>query len=249
MFGWLRAYLKSKLAWRHVHRKHRKRYHQWLAAHPGGSYGQFYGEETRRRIDAGDHHKTLGHATIDQAEVKARAQRVLRDFKQAGCAPHHVFVDYGCGSLWIGEAFMGYLDPGKYVGLDVSDIFFAEGLARIPAELLANRRPIVRAISEEALRDVRALKPDFILSIAVMHHVPPEDLAGFLGRIVSLAGLDTRIEIYSPFASRTKYGTPRTWHHGRGAIESALAPLGYKAEFRPEYRIMPTTQGFSVLRR
>jgi hypothetical protein len=144
---------------------------------------------------------------------------------------------------------MEYLEPGKYVGLDVSDIFFAEGLARIPADILASRRPMVRAISEEALSGARALKPDFILSIAVMHHVPPEDLAGYLARIVSLAGPGTRIEICTPFASRTKFGTPRTWHHGRDAIQSALAPLGYRAEFRPEHRIMPTTQGFSVLRR
>lgn len=249
MINRLRAYLAERREWRRLRRKQKKQFQRWLAAHPGGSYGQFYAEDARRRVDAGDAHATLGIASVDQAVVKARAQRILAEFKRAGCAPHHVVVDYGCGSLWIGEAFMEYLQPGGYVGLDVSDVFLTEGLARLPADFVANRRPTVNVITDATLRDARDRKPDFIASIAVMHHVPPEDLPGYFARIVTLAGPETRIEICHWVRFRTRWLPPRSWRHSRHAVKAALAPLGYKAEFRPERRIMPTTPGFSVVRR
>jgi len=249
MIGRLRAYLEQRDEWRRLRRKHSKSFGRWLADHPGGSYGEFYAEDARRRIDAGDCHATLGVINVDQDAVRARAQRVLANFKRAGCRPHHVVVDYGCGSLWIGEAFMDYLDPGHYIGLDVSDLFYREGLARLPADFVARHRPVVGVIDDTTLREARERKPDFIASIAVMQHVPPQDLRGYFARIVSLAGAATRIEICHDTGLRTKWMPPRSWRHGRFAIRAALASLGYAAEYRPEHRVMPTTPGFSAVRR
>jgi cyclopropane fatty-acyl-phospholipid synthase-like methyltransferase len=249
MIGKLHAYLEQRREGHRLRRKQKRNFERWLAAHPGGSCGQFYAEDARRRIDAGDAHATLGLASVDQAAVMARAQRVLADFKRAGCAPHHVVVDYGCGSLWIGEALMDYLEPGNYIGLDVSDVFYAEGLARLSSEFVAGRRPTLHTITDAALREVRGRKPDFIASIAVMQHVPPKDLPGYFARIVSLAGPETRIEICHGVGFWTKWRAPRSWRHGRFSVRSALAPLGYAADYRPENRIMRTTPGFSLVRR
>jgi hypothetical protein len=245
----LRTYLKQGRERRRLRHKQKKRFARWLAENPGGSYGQFYAADVRRRIEAGDVHATLGVNSVDREAVTARARRVLGNFKQAGCKPRHVVVDYGCGSLWIGEAFMDYLRAGNYIGLDVSDVFFSEGLARIPAALVAERRPTVQEISDAALRTVRDRKPDFIFSIAVMQHVPPEDLPDYFRRIVSLAAPHSRIEISHWTRFRTAWIPPRSWRHSRRAVRAALAPLGYAAEYRPEQRIMPTTPGFSIVRR
>src|SRR5512147_3110988 len=87
MISKLRAYLAQRREWRRLRRKQQKHFRRWLASHPGGSYGQFYAADARRRIDAGEPHWTLGVTSVDQAAAKARAQRVLAAFKQAGCAP------------------------------------------------------------------------------------------------------------------------------------------------------------------
>jgi len=248
----LRAHLARARESRRLRRKQAKKFQRWLAAHPGGTYAEFYADDARRRIAAGDRHPTLGITTIDQEAAKERAQRMLSAFKRAGCMPHHVFVDYGCGSLWVGEAFMEYLEPGNYIGLDISDAFFTEGLTRLPPELVASRKPTLRVIDDQALGEVRARKPGFIASIAVVHHVPPSDLAAYFARIVSLAGPDTRIEITqlaTGLGLLTKRVPPRRWQHGRFAIRSALAPLGYAAEYRPARRILPGNTGFSLVRR
>jgi hypothetical protein len=245
----LRTYLAQTRKVRRLRRKYMEEFARWLAQNPGGTYGQFYAVATRQRIDTGDSHPTLGVTSVRQQAVRSRAQRVLADFKRAGCAPHHVVVDYGCGSLWVGEAFMEYLDPGNYVGLDVSDAFYAEGLARLGPAMVESRKPSLRVISDDVLRDVRDRGPDFIVSLAVMQHVPPADLPGFLARIVSLATPRTRIEIGALVGFRTTAVSVRKWQHSRHVIRAALAPLGCAAEYRRDRRIMPTTPGFSLVRR
>ncbi len=245
----VRAFLKDRRWRRRLRRKQRKKFARWLAGHPGGTYGQFYADDARRRIDAGSTHPTLGVASVDREAVMARARRLVEGFKAAGCKPEHVVVDYGCGSLWIGEAFMDYLEPGNYIGLDVSDVFFAEALARMPADFVAMKRPALAVIGEESLRTVRERKPDFIFSTAVLLHVPPGELGSHFRDVVSLTAPHTRIEIGHWPRFRTVWSPPRSWRHSRYSIRAALAPLGYAPEFRPEHRLLSDTPGFSIVRR
>ena len=249
MIGTLRAWLSRRRQSRRLWRKRRKKYARWLTLHLGGSYTQFYVEEVRRQIDAGMmRHTNLG-LEVDVAGMKRRAQRILEEFERAGCRPHHVVVDYGCGSLWIGEAFMDYLEPGNYVGLDVVDGFYTEGLTRFPDGYVAARRPMLRVISQESLREVRDRKPDFILSSGVLMHVAPENLADYFASLTAVAAPHTRIEIVHRARLFSGWEPPRFWRHSRFAIGSALATLGYDARYKGRHRIMPATPGFALIRR
>lgn len=227
----------------------RNAFKAWLEQHPGGSYAQFYAENARDGLAEGRPHPTLGVKNVDEATVRARAKRILEDFKRAGGTPRHVVVDYGCGSLWVGEAFMDYLEPGNYIGLDVVDYFYKEGLARLSAEFLASRRPSLHVISDASLAEVRARNPDFVFSFAVMMHVPPGDLGGYFARILSLAGPQTRIDIDNRVVLCPWGRQPNLKWHTRPSVRRALAPLGYTADFRIERRIIPSTPGFVVVRR
>jgi hypothetical protein len=245
----LRAWLAQRREWRRRWRKRQRKYARWLAAHPGGSYAQFYVEETRRQIDAGLMTYSNIGLDVDVAFMKARAQRVLAAFRRAGCQPHHVVVDYGCGSLWIGEAFMNYLDPGNYVGLDVTDGFYGEALTRFPEGFVAARRPMLRVISADSLREVRDRKPDFILSTGVLMHVAPEELAGYFAGLTAIALPHTRIEIAYRATLFSGWEPPRFWRHSRFAIASALRALGYKARYGARHRILAPKRGFALVRR
>lgn len=249
MIGKLRAWLARRREWRRRWRKRKKKYARWLAAHPGGSYTQFYVQEVRRQIDAGMmKHSNLG-LDVDVARMKRSGQRILEEFKRTGCQPHHVIVDYGCGSLWIGEAFMDYLEPGNYVGLDVVDGFYAEGLTRFPEGYVAARRPMLRVIAPDSLREVRDRKPDFILSTGVLMHVAPEDLADYFAGLTAIALPHTRIEIGYQVHWFSGWEPPRFWRHSRFAIGSVLAPLGYRARYAAKHRIVPAMPGFALVRR
>jgi hypothetical protein len=249
MMGKLRAWLTQRREWRRLWRKRKKKYARWLAANPGQSYAQFYVEETRRQIDAGMMTYSNIGLDVDIGFMKSRARHILEAFKRAGCQRHHVVVDYGCGSLWIGEAFMDYLEPGNYVGLDVADGFYVEALTRFPEGYVAQRRPMLRVISQDSLREVRGRKPDFILSTGVLMHVAPDDLADYFAGITAIALPHTRIEIGHKAAIFSGWEPPRFWRHSRFAIGSALAALGYEARYAAPHRILTGTQGFALVRR
>lgn len=132
--------------------------------------------------------------------------------------------------------------------MDVADLFYKDGLARLPVEFVADRRPLLRVIDDASLAEVRDRRPDFIVSVAVMQHVPAGDLAGYFSRILSMAGAHTRIEICAPVTTfRLVQWHNRHWHT-RSSVKRALAPLGYAPEFRRERRII-MTRGFSMVPR
>jgi hypothetical protein len=248
MIGRLRSHIEHSLGAKARSRARRERFKAWLAQNPGSTYAHFYIHDTYRTLQAGGPHATLGTTNVDEGTVRRRARNIVADLKRAGCTPQHVVVDYGCGSLWVGEALMAYLAPGNYIGLDVADLFYKDGLARLSAAFVAGRRPVLRVIDEASLAEARDRRPDFIFSAAVMQHVPPGDLAGYFSRIASMAGPHTRIEICSPVVlfPWTRWRN-RHWHT-RFSGARALAPLGYAAEYRAERRLM-RMRGFSMVRR
>lgn len=249
MIGKLGALVGRKIRQEQRAYRRRAKFKRWLAENPGGTYGQFYAHNAHENLQTGAPHPTLGVTNVDEATARRRAQEILADFKRAGCTPRHVVVDYGCGSLWVGEAFMQYLEPGNYIGLDVADLFYKDALARLSAEFVASRKPVLRVIAAESVAEVRARRPDFIFSVAVMQHVPPGDLSGYFSRIVSLAGPHTRIEIGNRVVF-CPWGRNRNVHwHTPFSVRRALARLGYVADYRAERRIMPATPGFSLVRR
>ncbi len=134
-------------------------------------------------------------------------------------------------------------------GLDVADGFYVEALTRFPEGYVAERRPMLRVISPDSLREVRDRKPDFILSTGVLMHVPPEGLADYLAGVTTVALSHTRIEIGHQATLFSGWEPPRFWRHSRFAIGSAAASLGYKARYAAGHRILTATQGFALVRR
>lgn len=249
MIGRLRAFLAERREVLRQRRKHFRRYEAWQAANPDGTYGEFYALFVREGIERGEMHRTLGISSVDHAVAKKRGQSMLASLIAAGCKPHHRVVDYGCGSLWIGEPLISYLDPGGYIGFDVSDTFYAEGLTRIAADLIAERQPMLAVIDDRSLEEARRCAPDFIIAINVLHHVPPADLEGFFARLVSLAAPHTRIDVTGQLGWRVAPDGPRRWRHARHAVRGALAEIGFAPDFRLAQRIDKSRVGFAVVRR
>lgn len=207
-------------------------FRRWQLAHPGGSFAQFYADDAGRRSQEGGASAphTLG-SHLDPIRQRARAQSLLQYLRWAGCRPEHLLVDFGCGSLWIGETVMAYLQPGRYVGMDVVDSFHAAALARLGPEFVARHQPRFELISPVSLAAVRALRPDFIISTAVLQHVPPEELAGYFRQLVSLCTSSTRVFVGHKPSDWTRVSGPRSLQYSRADIAAALGGLGYEPRF------------------
>jgi SAM-dependent methyltransferase len=78
-------------------------------------------EKIRDGVDAGLHRDVIGGEWD-------RIGRLQFDFlKDAGLKPHHSLLDVGCGCLRGGIHFIGYLDRGNYVGIDINQSLLVAG--------------------------------------------------------------------------------------------------------------------------
>ena len=200
--------------------KTRLNYLRWRMANWRGGYGEFYSATIANHLESGRIHRTLGTQTSDKPgapawaalEFEKRGTGMLADLAAFGLTPDKVCVDYGCGSLRVGQHLIAMQEPGKYWGLDVTDKFFRPALDLLPPDLVADRRPHIQVIDDAVLTRLEQLQPDFVFSYAVLQHVPPREVDAFFDRFMRLVGPRTLAVIY--FADGlTQRTAPMTWLH------------------------------------
>jgi hypothetical protein len=204
-----------------------------------GGFAEVYVRRVQRKIKRGKAHPTLGGVrwsrktgeALENWDPQAFAERgkgKFKLFRKHGLAPHMTCVDYGCGSLRLGQHAIRLLPRGSYVGLDVTDYFFRIGLTLLPPEVVDAKQPRVFVISADVLRDLAQEKPDFLFSYAVMQHVPPEDLDIFLGRAIALIGETGRAAIEFVSARSDCHLDGMTWAHEPQGVKARVERLTAK---------------------
>jgi hypothetical protein len=143
-----------------------------------------------KRMVAGWEHSTLGPKIRDEAYTRRKAEDWAERMIGYGLTRDHLCVEYGCGSLWAAEPIIRFLEPGRYFGLDITDKFYEFGRARL-GDLLSEKQARLGVISEAKLRDVAALRPDFLFSRKVLPHVAEDALPRYLANVASLMEMKT----------------------------------------------------------
>jgi ubiquinone/menaquinone biosynthesis C-methylase UbiE len=90
---------------------------------------------------------------------------------EQGLEPGHRMLDVGCGSLRGGVHFVGYLEDGRYHGLDINPQLLEAGRGELARAGLGDRR--VELIADEAFSFGRfGERFDFALAQSVFTHLP-----------------------------------------------------------------------------
>lgn len=111
-------------------------------------------------------------------------------------------------------------------GLDVSERFLELGRERLGSVLIKAKKPQLDPIGEKVLQEVAAFEADFIISNAVIQHVPPEEVNIVLGKIMGLATPRALILIKAKIAEVLFRGSWQTWAYPRNFLEEKLNALG-----------------------
>lgn len=213
------------------------RWRAWQGENPGGSFADYYAQQIERSLAAGQPHRTLGAAAYsDQGlfsggkkwSADRFAQRGLEKYaplREWGLRPDERVIDYGCGSLRIGQHLIRYLERGNYIGLDVTDAFYREGLALLEPGLVEAKAPYLAVIDENTLARLALDPPDVIVSVAVVMHVPPNELDTFFRRLLSLAGPGTRLMVHADVAQRELRTAPKSWAYPVSHYQTMIGAL------------------------
>jgi hypothetical protein len=166
---------------------------RWLKRHRGRTFADFYVALNEKRIRAGKPHPTLGKAgycsdkklamTWTPDTFRNRAHDHWSVYRDQGLQPWMRTLDYGCGSLRLGQHAIAYLDPDRYCGIDPSPHFIEEGLSLLDPEIVAAKRPWVDRLDDQTVDRIRQWEPQFIFSHAVVQHVPRAELPTYFERL------------------------------------------------------------------
>ena len=214
-----------------------QRFRWWSKGHPGGSFADFYVADAERKIRKGRHHSTLGArgwATRGSCEVDwnsaSFAGRGLVNWRQIvalGLRPDMRCVDFGCGSLRLGQHAIRYLAPSNYWGVDLTESFIHAGLRLLPPELIVSNKPRFGVVADELLAEIRDWAPDFIFANAVLQHVSPAELPLFFRRIAAMMAPSSRSYVTFVADRRVRRVKAVSWAYPPALLEEqarAAAP-------------------------
>jgi hypothetical protein len=220
-----------------------KSYEEWLKRNPNGKFHQFYVESICEHLLQGKPHFTLGKNLRDQVFGQS-GLNVLNFLKQEGLKPGHVCVDYGCGSLRIGQHLIKYLNSSNFWGLDVTERFYEIGKEMIGPTLIRDKKPHLQVISPASLMSTRSAKPDFVISAFVIMHVPPEELEDFIKNIIGLCVSKTKVYISVDIAGETVKAHNRTWIYSQRTLNAVLDRFPVRYSFKEAGRKL--IKGFEI---
>jgi cyclopropane fatty-acyl-phospholipid synthase-like methyltransferase len=196
----------------------------WSLKNPGGSFKQFYAENAVSSLARRKNHSSLG-PSLKPGRL-ASARRTFDKFLTYGIRPNNIVVDYGCGTLRLGVLFIEFLDPDRYIGLDIDERILATGREQLAEDVVETKRPTLEVISEQSLKRVAARQPRWVCSKGVLQHVPPEELDDYFGSLAHLIHAGATGLLFSQVGRETKRTSPKTWVHNFDQLHAAAEEHG-----------------------
>jgi hypothetical protein len=219
-----------------------RRFRMWKKRHPEATFADFYVDDAERKLRKGRHHSTLGArgwTTRGSCEIDwdpdSFAGRGLVNWQQIvqlGLKPDMRCVDFGCGSLRLGQHAIRYLAPSNYWGVDLTASFIHAGLRLLPPDLVASKRPKFGVVCDALLEEIRDWGPDFIFANAVLQHVPPGEMVVFFERLGEMMGPSTRAYVLFVAGKRIRRLKAMSWSYPADFVERHAAGIAPRPTIR-----------------
>jgi SAM-dependent methyltransferase len=205
-------------------------FEKWQVRNPGGTFKEYYVSAVLPALAGKKAHATLGPATVDGS--LERAKGTARALIGLGISKSDLVVDFGCGTLRHGRTLIEYLEPARYVGLDIDRRILDSGLAILPPGLAERKTPILDVIGDDVLDRIASMRPRWVFAKGVLHHVPPADLEEFFGNVSRLACPETIVLIWTRFSDTgaAEQTSKRTWSHSLEGVLSAARTFRLDSE-------------------
>jgi len=99
-------------------------------------------------------------------------QKYQFDFlRKMGLKPHHAILDIGCGPLSGGLSLIPYLQPGRYVGIDVRKEPISEAHNLVAKTGLADRNPLLLVSTTFGRDELGDMRFDYIWASQILYHL------------------------------------------------------------------------------
>ena len=190
------------------------------------------------RLSVQERMRILGHRDFvggNTAEMwYGIGRRQFHFLVSQGLAPHHRFLDIGCGSLRLGQFLTPYLERGRYFGLEAEPDLVEAGLAEeLLFDIAQTRAPVFGHGYEFDFGFV----PGFDVAVAqsLFTHLTDRDIQLCLRNLRTVATAQS--VLYFTFFegnsrnTRRKSHAHRSWKYTRDDMEVLAKEAGWATEY------------------
>ena len=155
--------------------------------------------------------------------------------KTKGLKPEHRFLDYGCGVMRTGLYVAKYLNPGNYVGVDIS----AERLRL--GRMLAEKHGLppdhykLITVTDCHVEELAGYEFDYIWVHSVISHMPPDEVRLALTNLRPLLANGGQIIFDFRKGDRLKRKFLKDWCYPTELMQRVCEDAGYHFEIQPDY--------------
>ena len=206
----------------------------WARRNPGKTFKEYYAESVTAALAGKKQHASLG--PLLKTGRNETAARIFRQLVGQGISPTDTLVDFGCGTLRIGRTFIEFLEPDRYIGMDIDERILDAGRGSLPAELITSKRPVLEVISPESLIRVAARQPKWIFAKGVLQHIPPAELNEFFGNLAPIVHAGAVGFLYGRCAETSKVLSSKSWMHDFRQLQESAARHGMELARSPTSR-------------
>jgi hypothetical protein len=200
-------------------------FRRWQRRNPGATFKDYFATLVRDQVKNGHVHPTLG-GNLRDGDFGEFGKNAFKRLLKLGLTPEDSCVDYGCGTLRIGVHAIRYLAPGRYWGLDIDQTLLDTGAELIGKELMQEKRPELRIIAPDTVKEAAAAKPALLYSTAVMIHVHPDELEEYFGNILTIIGPSGTAIITGKWSAEGMQYSRKSWAHSLSSMRSMVDQLG-----------------------
>jgi hypothetical protein len=187
-----------------------------------------YSETVRTRLKTAKHTASLG-SNLRGEDYEDLGRSFFQKLKEYGLAPGDVCVDYGCGTLRVGQHVIKYLKPGAYWGLDIDQYLLDEGRNLLGEALWTQKRPNLRLITPGSVAEAAAARPSMLFSAKVLSHVHPGELEAFIENLMTIIGPTGQAIVMSRWSDRNSFQCNKwMWAHSIAGLSEFVASRGGK---------------------
>jgi hypothetical protein len=209
--------------------RQKSKFETWQKKNPSKTFKDYFAETVEAKLQKGRSHETLG-GNLRQGDFATSGQGTFQRLQAYGLKPSDVCVDYGCGTLRVGQHVINYIDRRHYWGLDISQYLLDEG-RKLIGPLWDEKQPQLRIISPQAVAEVAASKPNMMFSFAVLLHVHPDELSEYVGNVMTIVGVQGQAILDAILMDgETIQYSGRSWAHSQKIFEQLLTERGGKME-------------------
>jgi cyclopropane fatty-acyl-phospholipid synthase-like methyltransferase len=172
--------------------------------------------------------------------------------KTQGLKPHHNLLEIGCGPLTAGIPLIEYLEPSRYVGVDMRSSVLNMSWREVAKAELSSKNPRLICSSSFASEEFGDQRFDYVYSFSVLYHLDNDILDGYFKTVaqrlksggVCLANVNTSTPsdtwLQFPFLMRSveTYETMASKHDLRTVSLDTLEANGFRNQTQERLNVL-----------